>query len=120
MDILEPEMERSFTNIEESARQALAFKSLADQSKFLAAIERHQTRLGRQFQRTYKQLTELQNARPKPEPEPEPEPQAVQPDAVPVDARPGPKPVPALAANNTDNSADQPRRDDGAPPCRAA
>ncbi len=49
MVILEPEVEKSFKRIDEASRQALAFKSLADMSKTLAAMERHQTRLHRQI-----------------------------------------------------------------------
>ncbi len=114
MDILEPEVEKTFRKIDEPTRQALAFKSLADQSKVLAALERHQTRLHRQFQRTSKQLAEMGKSTPEPKPE------ATQPEAS---KAPQPTPIrqnPTKSDTPERNPATKPDQEDSTPPCRAA
>ena len=116
MDILLPEVQKTFRKIDEPTRQALAFKSLADNSKTLAALERHQTRLHRQFQRTWKQLSEIRKSQPKLQPELQ-------------HAEPNPEPAPTPARQNPTKSytternpatPDQTGKEDQTPPCRAA
>ena len=86
MDILEPEIRRTFNKIDEPSRQAVCLKSLVDNSSVLAQLDRHQTRLSRQFDRTWKRLDQLRKERPVGEGVPEitivqnkPEPQPVLP-----------------------------------------
>lgn len=131
MILLEPEIEKSFNKIDETSRQALAFKSLADLSKALAALERHQTRLHRQYARTMKQLDDIVKSRPAPQPEPASQPE---PAAEPK-PEPAPEPQPEQAQNDKPESRrptpvnseppgqhrpGQPARDQDSPPCRAA
>ena len=66
MDILQPEIEKTFHRIDEPTRQAISIKSLADHSAVLAQLDRHQTRLSRQFDRTWKRLDQLRKDRPAP------------------------------------------------------
>ena len=117
MDILLPEVEKTFRKIDEPTRQALAFKSLADNSKTLAALERHQTRLHRQFQRTWKQLSEIRKSQPELQPglqqaEPNPE-----PNPNPTPARQ--IPTKSYTTERIPAAAPAPKEDE-TPPCRAA
>ena len=116
MVILEPEVEKSFKRIDETSRQALAFKSLVDQSKTLAALERHQTRLHRQYHRTWKQLDEIVKSRPPQAPQTQEAPQAEQP----AKPQPAPRPTPVEVATRDEARPSQPVRDEDSPPCRAA
>ena len=115
MDVLQEEIEKTFKRVDEQTRQAVAFKSLADQSKTLAALDRHQTRLQRQFQRTWKLLGELVTSRPPENAEvaevaEQPEP-AKSASVQPITPQPEKSPQPA----------DQPQpMEDDKPPCRAA
>ncbi len=117
MDILLPEFEKAFRKIDEPTRQALAFKSLADNSKTLAALERQQTRLNRQFQRTWKQISEIKKSTPE-----------VQPQLQHAEPNPEPNPTPArhnptksdTTERNPATTPDQTDKEDDTPPCRAA
>ena len=66
MDILQPEIEKTLHRITEPIRQAISIKSLADHFAVLAQLDRHQTRLSRQFDRTWKRLDQLRKDRPAP------------------------------------------------------
>ncbi len=114
MDVLQEEIEKTFKRVDEQTRQAVAFKSLADQSKTLAALDRHQTRLQRQFQRTWKLLGEIVKSRPVQEPvQAEPQPKLAKPTPIqPITAQP------ATSAQLADQP--QPAEEDDKPPCRAA
>ena len=112
MDVLREEIEKTFKRVDEQTRQAVAFKSLADQSKTLAALDRQQTRLQRQFQRTWKLLGELVKSRP---------PESAEAADQPEQAKSAPvQPIPAQPAKSP-RTADQPQpMEDDKPPCRAA
>ena len=127
MDILQPEIEKTFHRIDEPTRQAISIKSLADHSAVLAQLDRHQTRLARQFDRTWKRLDQLRRDRPAPaieqtpvvdqnvQNEPEPEPQPAAPEQ-PVQNEPKPQLVAEptidqdLQNEPADEIAEDPRR----------
>lgn len=51
--------QQTYDNADESIRQALAFKSLADNSRSLALLSRYETRLERAYQRAVQTLKDL-------------------------------------------------------------
>lgn len=105
MDILAPEIERTFKKIDEQSRQAISIKSLVDNSAVLAQLDRQQARLSRQFDRAWKRLDQLRKDRPAPviAPEPaivqnEPEPQPPVESSQNASVQNEPKPEPPAAA----------------------
>jgi hypothetical protein len=59
MDAQTPQIEKEFTKIDHAAQFALAFKSLADNSKALHLYLRYETAITRQYDRALKQLLTL-------------------------------------------------------------
>jgi len=83
MDHDGPQIEKDYKEFDEPCRSAIAFKNLADNSKFLDLMQRYDRSLSRQFDRALTRLRELQRDRapePTPEPVPKPEPEQPQPD----------------------------------------
>jgi len=59
MDAQTPQIEKEFKKIDHASRFALAFKSLADNSKALQLYLRYETTISRQYDRALKQLLAL-------------------------------------------------------------
>jgi hypothetical protein len=81
MDQDAPEIAAGFKQIDEPCRGAIAFKHLADDSKFLDLMQRYDRTLSRQFDRALSRLRELQRDR-APHPEPDTEAEPAQPDTT--------------------------------------
>ncbi|MEZ5356825.1 MAG: hypothetical protein R2762_29660 [Bryobacteraceae bacterium] len=59
----EPAIQEQFNKIDHAARTAIAHKSLIEQGRALANIQRHEERLSRQHDRALRRLQELQRQR---------------------------------------------------------
>jgi len=58
-----PDIQKAFQSIDTPTLQAFAFKSLADSSRALQALDRHESRVQRQYDRTRKELLDTQAQR---------------------------------------------------------
>jgi len=56
LDEIRPELETKYSSIDNETRLALAFRSLADQSRSLAEIRAHDAHFARQYGRALQQL----------------------------------------------------------------
>jgi hypothetical protein len=61
MDAQAEDLAATYVNADESIRQALAFKSLADNSRSLALLSRYETRLQRGYQQAVQALKDLRS-----------------------------------------------------------
>ena len=68
-------MQETFERFDEHTRQAVAFRSLADDTRSFSLLGRYETRLSREYERAIRALDRLREERKnQPEPEPDPEP----------------------------------------------
>jgi hypothetical protein len=106
--LAEEEIEERFAEIDDASRLGYAFTKLADSSGALTLLLRYETSLTRAYDRTLKQLADLQKLRNEPTgPREADRPPCPQPTTAPVSAEPDPAPMPVAAPS--ESSADKPR-----------
>jgi hypothetical protein len=101
-------MRETFERFDEHTRQAVAFRSLADDTRSFTLLSRYETRISREYERAVRALDRLRQEREnEPEPDTEPPKQKFPDEPEPVEAleviallpKPEPEPQPANVAS---------------------